>query len=34
LVDPKVIEFVIGDEPQGQMMRDRAAAQAQEVGDA
>ncbi|MCR9072790.1 MAG: ABC transporter ATP-binding protein [Alphaproteobacteria bacterium] len=26
LVDPKVIEFVIGDEPQGQMMRDRAAA--------
>ncbi|WP_420565722.1 ABC transporter ATP-binding protein [Thalassobaculum sp.] len=24
LVDPKVIEFVIGDEPQGQMMRERA----------
>lgn len=24
LVDPKVIEFVIGDEPQGQMMRARA----------
>lgn len=26
LVDPKVIEFVIGDEPQGQKMRERAAA--------
>ena len=24
LIDPKVIEFVIGDEPQGQMMRERA----------
>jgi branched-chain amino acid transport system ATP-binding protein len=24
LVDPKVIEFVIGDEPQGQIMRERA----------
>lgn len=25
LIDPKVIEFVIGDEPQGQMMREKAA---------
>lgn len=35
LVDPKVIEFVIGDEPQGQKMRERAAEQQNgESGDA
>ncbi|WPZ33386.1 ABC transporter ATP-binding protein [Thalassobaculum sp. OXR-137] len=34
LVDPKVIEFVIGDEPQGQMMRERAGlAPATSVGE-
>lgn len=31
LVDPKVIEFVIGDEPQGQMMRERAGLSAAPV---
>ncbi|MDF1792249.1 MAG: ABC transporter ATP-binding protein [Thalassobaculaceae bacterium] len=34
LVDPKVIEFVIGDEPQGQMMRERAAVQGGAQGEA
>lgn len=34
LVDPKVIEFVIGDEPQGRMMREKAAAAQMEGGDA